>query len=138
MKERDGRVVAKHVPSSKSKHVRPVIKKSVAEGSTLCTDEFCVYADMHKWYDHKTVNHSAKRYVDGMAHTNGIESLWAVLKRAFYGIYHSFSIKHLQRYLNEVCYRLNSGHVTIHTLDRIEAMLGMCVGKRLTWADCTA
>ncbi|MDR0498588.1 MAG: IS1595 family transposase, partial [Holophagales bacterium] len=69
IKERDGKVMAKHVPSSKSKDVRPIIRKSVAEGSTLCTDEFCVYADMHKWYDHKTVQHSAKQYVDGKAHT---------------------------------------------------------------------
>ncbi|NDV20264.1 hypothetical protein GO013_12675 [Pseudodesulfovibrio sp. JC047] len=46
-------------------------------------------------YEHFSVNHSAKVYVDGMAHTNGIESVWAVLKRGFYGIYHSFSVKHL-------------------------------------------
>ena len=42
-------------------------------------------------YEHKTVCHSAKKFVDGMAHTNGVESVWAVLKRGFYGIYHSFS-----------------------------------------------
>jgi len=41
------------------------------------------------------------------ASTNGIESVWAVLKRGFYGIYHSFSTKHLQRYLDECAFRLN-------------------------------
>jgi len=35
------------------------------------------------YFDHKTVNHSAKLFVDGMAHTNSIESVWAVLKKDF-------------------------------------------------------
>ena len=34
------------------------------------------------------VNHSAKEHVNGMAHTNGIESVWAVLKRGYSGVYH--------------------------------------------------
>ena len=50
---------------------------------------------------------STKQLVDGLARTNGIESVWAVLKRGFYGIYHSFSTKHLQRYLDECAFRLN-------------------------------
>jgi hypothetical protein len=73
-----------------------------------------------------------------MLHTNGIESVWAVLKRGFYGVYHSFNVKHLQRYLNEFTFRLNSGNVRVHTLDRIDALLGMCVGKRLTYAALVA
>jgi transposase-like protein len=85
-------------------------------------------------YKHRSVNHSAKQFVDGMAHTNGIESVWAVLKRGFYGIYHAFSRKHLQRYLNEFVFRLNSGNVKFHTLDRIDALLRMCVEKRLMYA----
>ena len=86
-------------------------------------------------FDHKTICHSAKQFVDGMAHTNGIESVWAVLKRAFYGVFHSFTVKHLQHYLNEVCFRLNSGNVRTHTLERIDLLLTMCVGKRLSWAS---
>ena len=33
-------------------------------------------------FDHEAVNHSAAEYVREQAHTNGIESFWAVLKRA--------------------------------------------------------
>jgi len=51
-----------------------------------------------------TVNHSAKQFVDGMAHTNGIESVWAILKRGFYGVCLFFSEKHLQRYIDEFAY----------------------------------
>ncbi len=72
------------------------------------------------------------------AHTNGIESVWAVLKRGFYGIYHSFSEKHLQRYVNEFAYRLNEGNVRVHTMDRIDAIIGKTVGARLTYAALIA
>ena len=86
-------------------------------------------------YAHLVVNHSAKQFVDGIAHTNGIESVWAVLKRGFYGVYHQFSEKHLQRYVDEVTYRLNEGNCKVHTIDRIDALLRKTVGVRLTYAD---
>ena len=88
-------------------------------------------------YGHKVVNHSAKRFVDGMAHTNGIESVWSVLKRGFYGVYHQFSEKHLQRYVDEFAYRLNEGRCAIHTLDRIDSLLIKTHGARLTYANLT-
>jgi transposase-like protein len=88
-----------------------------------------------EWLNINTkVSITAQSSVDGMVYTNGIESVWAVLKRGFYGVYHAFSKKHLQRYLHEFVFRLNSGNVRIHTLDRLNSMLEMCVGKRLTYA----
>lgn len=84
------------------------------------------------------VNHSAKQFVDGMCHTNGIESVWAVLKRGFYGVYHSFSEKHLQRYVNEFTYRLNEGNVKVKTMDRLDALFAKTIGRRLTYAELTA
>ena len=60
-------------------------------------------------YDHKIVNHSAREYVDGMAHANGVESVWVVLKRGYYGTYHNWSVKHMHRYVNEFTFRLNDG-----------------------------
>ena len=39
-------------------------------------------------YDHQSVKHSAGEYVRGKAHTNGIESFWALLKRGYHGVYH--------------------------------------------------
>jgi hypothetical protein len=70
-----------------------------------------------------------------MAHTNGIESVWAVLKRGFYGIYHQFSENHLQRYVDEVTYRLNEGNCKVHTIDRIDALIKKTTGVRLTYMD---
>ncbi len=97
-----------------------MVRNAVAFGSMLCTGEHAFYTETPE-YTHHVVNHSAKQFVDGMAHTNGIESVWAVLKRGFYGVYHSFSEKHLQRYVNEFAYRLNEGNVRVHTMDRIDA-----------------
>ena len=38
------------------------------------------------------------QYVDGMAHTNGVESFWSMLKRGYHGTYHYMSPKHLWTY----------------------------------------
>ena len=79
-------------------------------------------------YTHQGVKHSAKKYVNGTAHTNGIESVWALLKRGYTGTYHHFSFKHLQRYLNE-------GNCEIDTIDRMEAFAEGIGGKRLPYKE---
>jgi hypothetical protein len=53
------------------------------------------------------VNHSDGTYVLGDAHTNGIESFWALFKRGYHGVYHWMSRKHMQRYVDEFAYRWN-------------------------------
>lgn len=137
MRQRGGAVKAMQLANTTAKEIQSAVKGIVAPGSILCTDEHSSYKGMSE-YLHLPVNHSAKQFVDGMAHTNGIESVWAVLKRGFYGIYHSFSEKHLQRYINEFTYRLNEGNVRIHTMDRIDALLGKTRGKRLTYQQLIA
>ena len=65
--------------------------------------------------------------------TNGIESVWAVLKRGFTGTFHHFSKKHIHRYIDESTFRLNEGNVKVHILDIIDAFLSNIVGNRLTY-----
>ena len=72
-------------------------------------------------------------YVDGMAHTNGIESFWALLKRGYHGTYHRMSAKHLQRYVNEFSGRHNVR--TRDTLDQMAAVARGFAGKRLPLED---
>lgn len=98
----------------------------------VCTDDHRGYAGL-KGYDHLTVKHSAGEYVNNMASTNGIESVWAVLKRGYTGTFHHFSVKHLEKYVDEFTFRLNEGNVKIHTMDRIQSMILGMVGKRLTY-----
>jgi transposase-like protein len=136
LRERDGRVKASVINNTSAKAIQARVRKTVAPGATLYTDEHASYNGMVE-YQHQVVNHSAKQFVDGMAHTNGIESVWAVLKRGFYGVYHSFSEKHLQRYVDEFAYRLNEGNCKVHTMDRIDALLRKTSGKRITYKKLT-
>ena len=68
-----------------------------------------------------------------MAHTNGIESVWAVLKRGFYGTYHNWSKKHCHRYVNEFAFRLNEGNCERDTIDRMEALVQGFAGRRIPY-----
>ncbi|MCL2178090.1 MAG: IS1595 family transposase [Cystobacterineae bacterium] len=137
MRERGGSVKAQLLSSTSAAAMHAAITSTVAPGSTICTDEHKSYKGMPQ-YEHKLVNHSAKQFVDGMAHTNGIESVWAVLKRGFYGVYHSFSAKHLKRYISEFVFRLNEGNCKVHTLDRLDAFLGKVIGAKITYRALTA
>ena len=113
------------------------IRANVKPGAVLCTDDSNAYNRI-TGYRRLTVNHSAKQYVDGMASTNGIESVWAVLKRGYYGIYHQFSVKHMQRYVDEFTFRLNEGNCKIHTMDRIDALITKTHGVRITYKTLIA
>lgn len=75
-------------------------------------------------------NISMKEYVRGQAHTNGIESFWALLKRGYTGVFHHFTWKHLPRYLAEFETRWNM--IEWDEAKRFDAMLEGASGLRLT------
>ncbi len=102
-----------------------------APGATVYTDDASTYAGLP--FDHETVRHSLSEYVQGAAHTNGIESLWSMLKRAHKGIYHKMSPKHLDRYVQEFAGRHNLREAD--TLTQMGAVVRGFEGKRLTYAD---
>ena len=87
-------------------------------------------------YTHEAVNHSVGEYVRGMAHTNGIESFWAMLKRGYQGTYHHMSSKHLDRYVTEFEGRHNVRHAD--TIDQMTGIAAGMVGKRLRYHDLVA
>ncbi len=137
LRERGGRLAAAVISGISVPVIQGHVKRKLQLSSTRCTDEHSAYVGMTE-FKHLSVRHSAKKFVDGMAHTNGIESVWAVLKRGFYGVYHSFSVKHMQRYVDEFVYRLNEGKCANLTMDRIDAMLERVVGNRITCRTLTA
>ncbi len=105
-----------------------MIHKNVRKGSALFTDENPSYDGVVN--RHYAVNHSVKEYV--ATHANGIESVWAVLKRGHNGTYRHISKKHLSRYADEFACRLNDGNCEADTIDRMEAMAKGIAGKRIT------
>jgi transposase-like protein len=134
MRERGGRTVAMVVPSTDLGTVQNEIHGAVEAGSQLYTDEFGAYTDLDGlFFRHDTVNHGAGEFVRGHAHTNGIESVWAVLKRGLHGVYHHASAKHLFRYVDEFTFRLNEGNVARHSLRRLDSFVDATKGKRLTY-----
>jgi len=77
----------------------------------MMTDDSAVYPSIgEEFAGHSSVNHSAEEYVrlGGFAHTNTVESHFALLKRGVYGTFHNISEAHLSRYLAEFDFRANT------------------------------
>ena len=105
------------------------------EPTTLVyTDEAAAYNRLNR--PHEAVAHSVGEYVRDMAHTNGLESFWALLKRGYIGIYHWMSGKHLNRYVNEFGNRHNNRPK--NTLAQMDDLVRGCIGKRLRYFDLIA
>ena len=140
MRERSGNVKAMVIPNASNKTLTKALQNNIKRPGTIFTDEWRGYSEIGG-YTHYKVNHSAKEYVKVVefiydkAHTNGIESVWALLKRGFHGTYHHFSKKHLQRYIDEFAFRLNEGNCERDTIDRIESMVKKTINKRLRYRD---
>lgn len=81
----------------------------------------------------ESVAHSRGEYVRGDVHTNGIESFWATVKRAYKGTWHWVSRKHLQRYMNELAWRFGL-RGRLGQLQRMTAVVSMMAGKYVSYA----
>ena len=128
------KVSAKTIETADKPTLQGFVQDSAKPGATVYTDGNPSYAGT-PGVVHKSVQHSVGEYVKGKAHTNGIESFWAMLKRGYHGTYHWMSAKHLDRYVKEFAGRHN-----VRDLDTIQQMAalahGMC-GKRLTYKALT-
>ena len=133
MRERGGRTKATPVAGTDAKTLRAEIEASVELGSTLHTDEWLGYKGLSPDYVHEKILHSKGEYARDGVTTNGIESVWAVMKRGLHGVYHHASAKHLHRYVDEFAFRLNEGNVKRHTLERLDSFIANMAGKRLTY-----
>lgn len=102
------------VPNRKANSLKSLIVKHIESASTLVTDDYLGYKGLWKRYDHKVVKIKKQgqfQYkTDDGYHTNRIEGLWTHLKRAYKGVYHHMSRKHLQRYCDEVSFRYKQGN----------------------------
>jgi transposase-like protein len=139
MRERDGRTILAPMNERTMQAVTAQIHDNIELGTQLYTDDGIVFSDLDGlFFKHESVNHSAGEYSRGVASTNSIESVWAVLKRGVYGTFHHISPKHVGRYTDESAWRLNEGNVKNHTTERLDSMVGAISGKRLTYERLTA
>ena len=136
MKERDGKTKGVVVNNTSLPVLQGEIHKTIEHGATVYTDEHRSYIGLEGAYNHRVVNHSAKEYVNGTSHTNGIESFWALLKRGYYGTFHYMSVKHLQRYVNEFAGKANDRKCD--TLEQMGHIAGNMDGKRVAYKDLVA
>ncbi len=128
-----GQVKARPVSAVDAPTLKGFVYMNTEHDATVYTDEAAAYRGLNRKHD--AVNHSVGQYVDGMAHTNGIESFWAMLKRGYHGVYHRMSEKHLPRYVNEFAGRHNVR--PMDTTAQLKTMARRTVGSRLRYRDLT-
>ena len=124
-------VTAKVVKNTDAKTLQGFVADHTAKGATVFTDDAMAYYGLP--FEHESVKHTVGEYVSGMAHTNGIESFWAMLKRAHKGTFHKMSEKHLGRYVSEFAGRHNDRPAD--TIDQMQAMVRGMEGKRIRYQD---
>ena len=128
------RVSAQVVEGTDARTLQGFVHEHAEEGATVYTDDARAYRGMGG-VRHEAVRHSTGEYVRDMAHTNGIESFWSMLKRGYQGTYHQMSAKHLNRYVREFAGRHNVR--SADTIDQMTALARGMVGKRLRYRDLT-
>lgn len=133
-----GHAVAKKIDHPDAATLIPFVEGATEPRATVYTDEAPAYRSLPTMFSritHETVNHSAGEYVRGKAHTNGVESFWAMLKRGYMGVFHDITYKHLDRYLAEFSHRWNM--LALTNAQRLDATLKAGIGGRLTYEELT-
>lgn len=130
--QRGGHVRSFVMPHVTATNLKTVLVDNVDRSAQIMTDSFVGYKNIGTHFErHESVNHSAKEYVRGIAHTNTVEGYFSLLKRGIIGAYHHVSEKHLHRYLAEFDFRYNSRKAD----DGMRSLLAMkgTEGKRLMY-----
>ena len=125
------KVNAKVIETTDRDTLQDFVAENAAPDAVIYTDDAAAYGGIPN--PHESVKHSVSEYVNGMAHTNGIESFWAMLKRAHKGTFHKISPKHLQRYVSEF-----AGKHNVRDSDTIVQMhdtVARLAGRNLLYRD---
>ena len=108
--QRDGLVRLERIPNIRKNTLHDFIDRHVTdETEAIYTDELRSYIGIaDEDTRHETVNHRAEEWVVGDVHTNNIEGVWSLFKRSIVGSFHKISVKHMDRYLEELEWRFNN------------------------------
>jgi transposase-like protein len=130
--ERGGEVRAKVVPNARRTNLLPEIMANVEVGSNIYSDKLRSYDVLNENFNHSSVDHKLT-FVDGMAHTNGLENFWCLFKRSVKGTYTKIAPFHTDRYLAEQAFRFNTRKMT--DAERFERAAEKIWGKRLMYKE---
>ena len=113
IRQRNGELRLFHAKEVTGRVLEKFLRDNVGEDvDVFFTDELNAYRGVAQRMGitkkHRMVQHGIKEYVRGSAHTNSIESAFSLFKRGLRGSWHKLSAKHLQAYLEEMCFRFNN------------------------------
>jgi transposase-like protein len=133
--ERGGKARSFHVNGTKATDVVPIIRANVAKETQIMTDDAGQYTHVGDHFaGHEIVQHSVGEYVREEAHTNTVESFYAVFKRGMKGVYQHCSEKHLHRYVAEFDFRYSHrSKLGIEDAERRALIVRGAAGKRLMY-----
>lgn len=135
--ERGGEVRASHIPDVTAKTLRETLAKHADRKSALHTDDALANLSVGKDFaEHQTVAHTLGEYVsqETGAHTQDVESFFAIIKRGVTGSFHSISEQHLARYVDEFAFRWNTrSALGVEDTERASRAIKGAVGRRLTY-----
>lgn len=101
--ERGGRARTRPMPDGTRATVEPLVRALASPEAALMTDGDKTLCAIGKGFaSHQAVNHSAQEYARGDAHVNTAEAFHLYVQRAKFGVWHRWSEKHQQRYVDEL------------------------------------
>jgi transposase-like protein len=112
------------------------IRRNIALGAVIHSDESRIYHSLKYTYEHATVNHSEHQYVYEGVTSNKIENAWMHTKRMLRGIHIRVSGKHLPLYGREFQFRYNTRHMS--SGEQFDQWFGQSFGKVLTYKQLVA
>jgi transposase-like protein len=114
------------------KNVRGALVKHLDDRSRLVTDGSTVYK--FQTDKHESVDHSKYEWARGDVHTNTLEGFFSIFKRGLVGVYQHMDKKHLDRYLCEFDFRMNTrAKLGIDDAQRTGMAVQGAKGKRLMY-----
>ena len=145
---RDGRIAAQVIDRADGATLEAFLKRFVSPDADLMSDDDTAIGRAAKGFSsHQTVTHRNHQFATVTVHANTVESIASTLKRAQYGIFHHLSRQHLQRYVDEIAFRMNqreqvlkrpkgegNGTVELHYISferQLMNLLGRAVGRQM-------
>jgi transposase-like protein len=114
------------------KNIRGALAGHLHDDSRLVTDKSNVYKA--QVMNHEAVDHSKFEWTRGDVHTNTLEGFFSIFKRGLVGVYQHMDKKHLDRYLAEFDFRMNTrAKLKINDAQRTGMAVAGARGKRLQY-----